>query len=181
MADLKKELQEKISRMSDDQLLNMIQVDFADYRQDALDFARTELLARGINPDDGDDEEAVELAESTAPDPSEYSYEAIQRARQMLAQRDMELARAAHTILQKQSGVEPDDELEEEEIVERDSSHAQEREVTCISCDAACRYGILQAEGTLTITFPDNNEQKYIDAYACPNCGRVQLLMDLEG
>jgi|GEM_PF-3482908 len=181
MADLKKELQEKISRMSDDELLNMIEVDFADYRQDALDFARAELTARGINLDEEADEEAAELVEDSGPDLSEYSYEAIQRARQMLAQRDRQLAMAAHAIQQKQSGAESDADDQEEEFVERDTSHAQEREVTCVSCDSVCRYGILQAESTLAITFPDNNEQKYVDAYVCPKCGRVQLLIDSEG
>jgi len=180
MDEQKKELKEKMSRMSDDELLNMVEVDFADYRQDALDVAKAELLSRGITLDDDVEETAEELASDEGPDLSEYSYEAIQRARQLLAHRDRELARAANAM-QKQAGADSDSEEPEEEIVERDLSHAQGKEVTCVSCDAVCRYGILQAETTLTITFPDNDEHSYVDAYACPNCGRIQLLMDLEG
>jgi hypothetical protein len=180
MDDQKRELKERMSRMSDDELLNMVEVDFADYRQDALDVARAELLSRGISLDEETDEEAAELAEGSGSDLSEYSYEAIQRARIMLAQRDRELARAEHAILQKQGTADSEDQ-EPEEIVERDTSHAQEREVRCASCDAVCRYGILQAESSLSLTFPDNSEQRFVDAYACPNCGRIQLMMDLEG
>ena len=32
----------------------------------------------------------------------------------------------------------------------------------------------------LTITFPDNVEQKYVDAYTCPKCGRIQMVLDLD-
>src|SRR5258708_1280488 len=181
MDEQKRELKERMSRMSDDELLNMVEVDFADYRQDALDVARAELLSRGISLDEAEDEGTAELASDEGPDLSEYSYEAIQRARQLLAHRDRELARAANAIQQKQGGADSDADEPDEEIVERDLSHAQEKEVTCVSCDAVCRYGILQAETTLTITFPDNDENRYVDAYACPNCGRIQLLMDLEG
>jgi hypothetical protein len=43
-----KELKQRISEMTDEELLDMVEVDFADYRQQALDFAKSELMARGI-------------------------------------------------------------------------------------------------------------------------------------
>lgn len=44
-----KELKEKISGLSDDELLNIVEVEFDDYRKEAIDFARAELMARGID------------------------------------------------------------------------------------------------------------------------------------
>ena len=43
-----KELKEKISGLSDHELLNIVEVEFDDYRQEAIDFAKAELMARGI-------------------------------------------------------------------------------------------------------------------------------------
>ena len=51
MDDETKELKQRISDMSDEELLDMVEVDFADYRQQALDFAKSELMARGISFD----------------------------------------------------------------------------------------------------------------------------------
>jgi hypothetical protein len=44
-----KELKQRISEMTDEELLDMVEVDFADYRRQALDFAKSELMARGIS------------------------------------------------------------------------------------------------------------------------------------
>jgi hypothetical protein len=49
MDEESKELKQRISEMSDEELLDMVEVDFADYRQQALDFAKSELMARGIS------------------------------------------------------------------------------------------------------------------------------------
>ena len=48
MDEKSRELKERISGMSDQQLLNIVEVDFDDYRQEAIDFAKAELLTRGI-------------------------------------------------------------------------------------------------------------------------------------
>src|SRR5260221_628337 len=111
MADQMKEMKERIARMSDDELINMVEVEFADYRKDAIDLAKAEMTARGLDAEDEPnevDEESPEAAEDLGPDLSSYSYEAIQRARGLLAQKDRELARAAYEIQKKQSGEEPD-------------------------------------------------------------------------
>jgi hypothetical protein len=49
MDEKTRELKQRISEMSDEELLDMVEVDFADYRQQALDFAKSELMARGIS------------------------------------------------------------------------------------------------------------------------------------
>lgn len=42
------ELQEKISQMSDEELLRMVGVDARQYRQEALDLAKSEMARRGL-------------------------------------------------------------------------------------------------------------------------------------
>lgn len=42
------ELREKISKLSNEDLLKMVNVDFADYREEALQYAKAEMRARGI-------------------------------------------------------------------------------------------------------------------------------------
>ena len=49
-----KELKERITGLSDDELLKMVEVDFDDYRKEALDFAKAELISRGITFDEPD-------------------------------------------------------------------------------------------------------------------------------
>ena len=43
-----RELEERISKLSDEELLNMIEVEPHEYRKAALDYARAELMTRGI-------------------------------------------------------------------------------------------------------------------------------------
>lgn len=49
MDETLRELKQRISDMSSDELLNIVEVDFDDYRQEAIDFAKAELMARGIH------------------------------------------------------------------------------------------------------------------------------------
>ena len=44
-------LKAKISGLSDEELLNIVEVDFNDYRKEAMDFAKHELTRRGIEFD----------------------------------------------------------------------------------------------------------------------------------
>lgn len=45
------ELKKRISKLSDQELLKMVNEDYEDYRDEALDYAEAELQARGILPD----------------------------------------------------------------------------------------------------------------------------------
>src|SRR5438034_9120214 len=43
------ELQNTITRLTDEQLLRMLRIEFAEYRQEALELAEAELQARGVS------------------------------------------------------------------------------------------------------------------------------------
>jgi|SRR5581483_401236 len=176
-----RELNERIANMDDDELLRMVEVDHADYRQDAIDFAKSELMSRGVSfcdPSGSGGSSGSSPDVGMDIDLSNYSYEAIQRAREVLAQRDMELARAAQVARARESDEEDDEEEIEDE--ERDTSHAEGREIACPICGGETRYGMLMSEQTLTMVFTDTSERRYVDAYACEKCGRIQLVLDLE-
>jgi hypothetical protein len=76
MDDELKELKDRISQMSDQKLLRIVEVEYADYRQEAIDFAEAELTKRSMpftKPDDfvdSDQDEETGLvisAESNVP------------------------------------------------------------------------------------------------------------------
>ena len=59
-----RELKERISKLSDEELLNMVEVEPYEYRKLALDFARAELMERGIQYQEGR-KPSDEVVEST--------------------------------------------------------------------------------------------------------------------
>ena len=120
-----RELKERISAMSDEQLLNIVEVDFDDYRQEAIDFAKTELMARGIS---------FKNAPSAAGSSSQENADAEESAGKL---------------------------------------------PPCSRCGAKTRLGVLLAESEITITFSDNDEQRFVEARACVKCGHVELVVDL--
>jgi len=74
MDDELDELKERISQMSDRELLQVVEVDYADYRKEALEFAETELAKRSIpfekpelDPDEDEDDDSIAPAGSTEP------------------------------------------------------------------------------------------------------------------
>jgi hypothetical protein len=69
-----KELRNRINGLSDDELLDIVEVEAADYREEAVEFAKAALLARGIEPGEGsaaeedveaEEEEYIEAEEGT--------------------------------------------------------------------------------------------------------------------
>jgi hypothetical protein len=46
-----KEIEERISKLSDEELLRMIYSDFSGYRQEVIDIAKAEMKVRGISRD----------------------------------------------------------------------------------------------------------------------------------
>jgi hypothetical protein len=117
------QLKERISQMSDYELRQMVEVDYADYRSEALEFAKAELASRRV------------------------SFEA------------------------------PQFEADEDDSDDSEPSWA---DVPCGNCGGAMRSGLLFSDKELTIVFSDNNEERFVQAYACPRCGVVRLAVDLD-
>ena len=65
-----KALRARMSSLSDKELLTIVEVEAADYREDAVEFAKAELLARGIEFDEG-----PEGYEESGEEPSEEELE----------------------------------------------------------------------------------------------------------
>ena len=67
MKEETRELQKQITQLSDEQLLEMVTVESGDYRQEALDYAKAELIARGIDFAKASEEKAEPSGESAEP------------------------------------------------------------------------------------------------------------------
>ena len=118
------ELKDRISQMSDRELLQIVEVEYADYRKEAIELAETELGKRSIpfekpelGANDADDDPSMSPAESNQP---------------------------------------------------------------CGNCGGVMRSGLLFADKELTILFADNNEERFVHAFACTGCGDVRLTVDLD-
>lgn len=61
------ELKDRISQMSDRELLRIVEVEYDDYRKEALEFAEAELGKRSIPFEKPEPAEEAEDADSTAP------------------------------------------------------------------------------------------------------------------
>ena len=117
------ELKDRISQMSNQELLRIVEVEYDDYRIEALQFAEEELGKRGIP------------FERPAP--------------------------------------------VSDEAEDADSSVVAESN-PCGNCGGAMRSGLLFADRELSILFADNNEERFVQAFACTSCGDVRLVVDLE-
>ncbi len=62
-----RELKERISKMSDEELLHMVCEEFEDYREEALQFAEAELAARGIHLEEEEPEVPQGFPKKDAP------------------------------------------------------------------------------------------------------------------
>jgi len=120
------ELRDRISQMSDRELLQIVEVEYADYRSEALEFAKAELGKRMVP------------FETREP----YADEAEDE--------DDDYAVPARTV------------------------------VSCGNCGGVMRSGLLFSEKELTILFGDNNEERFVQAFACTACGDVRLTVDLK-
>jgi len=120
------ELKDRISQMSDRELLRIVEVEYNDYRKEALEFAEQELHKRSV--------------------PFEKSEPALESA-------DAEVA---------------------------DSIDPVRSIAPCRECGGVMRSGMLFADKELTLLFSDNNEERFVQAFACKTCGAVRLAVDLE-
>ena len=123
-----RELRDRITQMSDDELLQIVEVEYDDYREEALKFARAELEKRNIPYEEPELDEAGEAGEA--------------------------------------------------ESDESDSRVSAADNLHCDACGAAMRAGTLYSDKELSIFFPDKNEERFIHALACKNCGSLKLVVD---
>ena len=128
MEDEIRELKERITSMSNEELLKIVTVERGDYRKEAIDFATRELEKRGVPFDPSDDIEDQDDQESNGADP---------------------------TISGKSL-------------------------LPCELCGGAMRVGQMFADRELTIFFPDDDEERFVQAVACNDCGHLRLLVDFE-
>jgi len=126
MGDESAELKEKISQMSDGELLRIVGPDRDDYTEVAIGYAIRELRIRNI--------------------PFDESPPSRERARD-------------------------DDESLETTPFEIPP---------CEACGGAMRSGSLIADKELTIFLPDNDEVRFVQAFACGTCGKLRLVVDFE-
>jgi hypothetical protein len=118
------ELKDRISQMSDRELLQIVEVEYNDYRREALEFAQAELQKRSL---------PFEKAEPDA-----------------------------------------------DEAEDADSIVPPKNSVPCRDCGGVMRSGLLFADKELTMLFSDDNEERFVQAFACIKCGAVRLAVDLE-
>lgn len=118
------ELKDRISQMSDRELLRIVEVEYNDYRKEALEFAKEELRKRSV--------------------PFEK--------------------------------FEPDEDAAEE----TDSPDPIRNIAPCRGCGGVMRSGLLFADKELTMLFNDDNDERFVQAFACMACGAVRLAIDLE-
>jgi len=114
MDDESRALKQRISDLPNEDLLKIIGPDSQDYRKEAIDFAKSELMRRGVPIQEG------YLATDRQPDNGESDQSA------------------------------------------------------CPSCQGRLRPGVLFADRELTIIFTDNDEERFVEVWACSDCGQVQ-------
>ncbi|HWX40336.1 MAG TPA: hypothetical protein VN345_04225 [Blastocatellia bacterium] len=59
-------------------------------------------------------------------------------------------------------------------------SAEEESDNVCPACRGQLRPGLLFADRELTIIFTDNNEERFVEVWACTECGQVQLAVDFD-
>ncbi len=123
-----RELKERITNMTNEELLKIVTVDRRDYRREAIEFATSELHARGVRRDPGVD-------------------------------------------------IEDDDDEQNDAAVATTSG---KRSPPCQHCGGETRVGQMFADRELTIFFPDDDEERFVQAVACDDCGHLRLVVDLE-
>jgi hypothetical protein len=119
------ELKDRISQKSDRELLQIVEVEYDDYRPEAIEFAKAELTKRFV--------------------PFE----------------EPEI-----------SSVDPDDETSDE--IARPAANA----APCAKCGGPTRPALLFADKELTILFSDDNEERFVQVFACTRCGELRLTVD---
>jgi len=103
-----------------------------------------------------------ELLKIVGPDSEDYRKEALDFAKSELARRGVPMQMSAQALYGQ------------------GSSSAEADENVCPACEGRLRPGLLFADRELTIVFTDNNEERFVEVWACTDCGQVQLIADFD-
>jgi len=120
MDDESRALKQRMIDLPNEELLKIIGPDSKDYRKEAIDFAKSELIRRGV--------------------PIQEAYPAT------------------------------------DSRADNDDTEPS----VCPLCRGRLRQGLLFAERELTIVFNDNDEERFVELWACADCGQVQLQVDFD-
>jgi uncharacterized protein with PIN domain len=102
-----------------------------------------------------------ELLKIVGSDSADYRKEALDLAKSELARRGVPAEVSPETLYRQGSSPEADENV-------------------CPACQGKLRPGILFADRELTMIFTDNDEERFVEVWACTNCGQVQLLVDFD-
>ncbi|HWN99272.1 MAG TPA: hypothetical protein VNS63_08390 [Blastocatellia bacterium] len=107
-----------------------------------------------------------ELLKIVTVERGDYRREAIELATRELQSRGVEF--------------DPSADVEDEDDEESGATISGKSLLPCELCGGAMRVGQMFADRELTIFFPDDDEERFIQAIACNDCGHVRLLVDFE-
>jgi len=106
-----------------------------------------------------------ELLKIVTVERGDYRREAIE-----FATRELEMRRVPF---------EPSDDIEDEDD-ESEAEFSEKDLPPCHLCGGAMRVGQMFADRELTIFFPENDEERFVQAVACNDCGQLVLMVDFE-
>jgi hypothetical protein len=134
MEDEAAALKDKISQMTDGELLRIVGPDRDDYVEQAIGFATRELRIRNIPFD--------EAPRRTA-----------------------------------QASNDADDSTDAIDAIDTASSNSIP---PCDACRGPMRSGSLFAGEELTMLFHDNDEERFVQVFACSVCGKMRMVVDFQ-
>jgi hypothetical protein len=103
----------------------------------------------------------AELLKIVGSESEDYRKEALDLARSELARRGVPMQVRPEELYQQARGPEPNENV-------------------CPACQGQLRPGILFADRELTMIFTDNDEERFVEVWACTDCGQVQLVVDFD-
>ena len=75
---------------------------------------------------------------------------------------------------------EPGSDIEDDDDDESAATLSGKSLLPCELCGGGMRVGQMFADREMTIFFPDNDEERFVQAVACNDCGHLRLLVDFE-
>ena len=147
--DLKR-LRERMSGLSDAELLRIVNVEYRDYRPEALEIVRAELDSRGLAY--GGPGQVRQSAGGQSPNPDNPDNE---------------------------DSYDSDDDEDDDGESEREDAEFKPSFCIACGAETRRGY-LFAGRGEMTVVFSDNNEERFIELDACQKCGNVRLVVDFE-